>query len=275
VSELNYRLIAGKRPLLKTVSIAIQFDLAPIYFDRSGRLTNEILASDQDWIISGIDAKRTILLHPEREYVFEFSARHAALVLTRDSQPDDITTEKRSEFLALIGHLFPLLVHGLEVSDLRSVNYKEHYHFPTEAIDESEKWLFDLRLATHDDSLHSNFGMPYAATTVLVFASDDCRYRIEMKGLERHAHVAIGNTEFGFQASEANRHQDKRLLKALNQKRNRNLDPAYFASVELEAFLWKDIDIEFEVKDFATRAAGHLLDKFRDCVSKATSGRQK
>jgi hypothetical protein len=108
--------------------------------------------------------------------------------------------------------------------------------------------------------------------TAMVFAASECRYRIEVKGLERHAQVTIGKVDFGFQASEIQRGKDVKLLRALKEKRARNLNPQYYACVDIEAFLWEGIDDDFELVAFAKRESKDLLSRFRSAVAAAKTG---
>ncbi len=200
-----------------------------------------------------------------------FRPTGASLTLSAESTAETVDESAMPTFAIGSAALFGELVDEFELDRFNLLGYRETYHFPVDSIDESSRWVRRLGIAPIPSPIFSAFGKNYhAQTTAIVTYSDDCRYRIEVKGIEGHAVIPFGASEVSFQESGAIRrasHQDKELLAKLKIKRERQLNPKFFGQVDLEAFLWDGIAANFEIADFVSRHASELLTKFRSCVS--------
>jgi hypothetical protein len=252
-------LLAGKEPIRKTVLFQLQYDQGELYFDRSGALVRK-------WQKLYVQTIR--MMNFEHEWVCEFGPRFAVFSLQAESSPFQLKLEQVEQFAAGVYSLVSELVDEFKLSHFQQLNYKETYHFLCESIEESSQWIRRIGIAPIPEGLLKTFGPEYyAQTTAIVMFSSDCRYRIEVKGMESPAMIGVGQQDVHFRPSTEKRLNKKELIEKLKQDRVRKLNPDYYACIELEAFLWEPIASDFEIKDFIERHSAQLLKKLRECVA--------
>ncbi len=264
-------MIAGKEPLRKAVTFYVEFERGSLYFDRSGRLLRRWEKVFPGWAAPTVVGTQVTAVHIEREWVGEFRPNGMSLTLNTEMSAEAINEVAMPLFAAGCAALIGELVDEFELDRFSQLGYRETYQFPTDSLEESSQWIRRLGIAPIPPPVFAAFGNGYfALTSALVLFADDCRYRIEVKGMEGNAVISLGPAELAFRASNAKRlntDQDKQLLSKLKKDRQRQLNPRTFGQVDLEAFLWDGVAIDYEVADFVNRHSTELLDKFRRCVS--------
>lgn len=261
------KLIRGKEPVRKLATCAIEYDQGVLYYDRMGRVVRQLNKTQRGWLPeANISGAQSHIMNPVTGATFALSASAAALSLSTERQPIGIEDEEVTGLADEVEVAFGLLIDELEIPSVQRIGYRESFYFAMESIEESKTWLAGLGLVTPNDALARTFGTPYAMTCALVFASEECRYRVELKGTEQQASVPVGGGELSFMHSRAVHLNRKDLLKSLAQNRQRQLNPAYAAVVDIDAFLWDETPSDFDIRGFVKRHAADNLNMFRKCL---------
>jgi hypothetical protein len=143
-------------------------------------------------------------------------------------------------------------------------------------MEESGKWLTDLGLVTLAPSFLTAFGgtSPESFGISVVFEGADARYRIQLHGVERSAQIPIsGGDLLAIRASAVPKNQKQALTEALKQKRQRQINSAFSAVLDIDAFLLEPD--ECDPRAFVERHANTNLQRFREAVAKDTGKKGK
>jgi hypothetical protein len=262
------RLIAGKEPIRKAVLLQIQYDRGELYYDRSGQLFRqwEKLYSGWDRAVA-VNGPAVRVINFTHEWTCEFGPTTATFTHQAEASPFHVQGDQVQEFAHGTERMVRELVDEFDLEEFSQISYKEAYHFPCDSIEDSSAWIRRIGIAPVPEAVLKVFGPEYyAQTSTIVMFSPECRYRIEVKGVENHAMVGIGNQEVSFRPSVVKRLNRSELLNKLKQDRVRKLNPEYYGCVDLEAFLWDSVAPDFEIADFVVRQSVELLEKFRACV---------
>jgi hypothetical protein len=179
---------------------------------------------------------------------------------------DEIDTEGHQQFVSAAGNLLEWVTDQLEVKRVTRLGFRQRYFFPFDSKEDTERWLMSLGLFSLNPSLTAAFGGEcdgvYFRT---VLKLPDCRVRISLGGIERSAEIPAGDTMVSVRPSAATRNNRKALLEALKQKRVRQIDPAYFADYDLDAYLEEPESYNLEL--FLREHAQSGLDRLRTAVA--------
>lgn len=265
----GFTTIRGKEPVLKTVLCAVEYDGGELYFDRMGRLARQLHAAGRGWFREPtVVANQTQLMNPADSLILSVSPSGAAVTLSTDRQPKGVGAEEITRFADQAAFALGVVTDELELPSFQRVGYREQYWFASASLEESEEWIRSLGLVRVEDSVFATFGRFYALSWAVVVAGEECRYRLELRGMERQASIPLGPAEVGIKHSRAKHLNRAELLQLLAAKRHRQLEPEYAAVLDIDAHLWDDTDPDFGLKDFVLRRAGENLNLFRQCLPK-------
>jgi hypothetical protein len=260
--------IKGKEPLRKTVALAVEYDTGELYYDRIGRILRRLGDSGEGWLREGKHIpNKTVVLNPAEDLLAEFGPGGASITLSFEGRPQAIETEQVERFTRNAVNLVSTVVDELEIEVFQRLGYRELYSFSSESVEESEEWLRALGVVTVADAVYQAFGSAhYALSWAVMVIGADCRYRIEMKGIERPGGIPVGESELSLRESRAKHLGKAEILKLLEAKRYRQTNPQYSTMLDIDAFLWDELDTDFEVRDFISTRAASNLDLFRSCL---------
>ncbi|OWK45826.1 hypothetical protein [Fimbriiglobus ruber] len=262
-------LIKGKEPLLKQIICAVEYDTGELYFDRMGRISRTLAERETGWWRNGnVGLAATTLLNPEEELRLDVSSSRTVITSDLRTQPRVIEAEDVTRFAAEAQAAISIVTDELEIESFQRVGYRELYHFESESVEESERWVQSLGLMTASDALYKKFGpQHYAMNWSLVLIGDECRYRLSLSGTERVASIPVGDAEVNFRESGAKHLKRDDLLRTLKLDRARAVTPEVYSLLDVDAFLWDQIDTDFRIGDFITARATSMLKLLRECIA--------
>jgi hypothetical protein len=263
-------LIRGKEPLLKTLAFAVEYDTGELYFDRSGRVVRRLAELNNGWLREPRAAPgKTVVTNPEFELVLEFGVSGAGVSLSLDSHPRGIEPTAATAFPALVDTAIRAVFDELDILSLQRIGYREQYYFACKSLEESEEWLRGLGLFTVSPTIYESFGSEhYALNCTVIVVGEECRYKISVAGGERPGIIPAGAADTTVRESRAQHLGKHELIKLLKIDRLRQLHPEYFVMLDIDAFLWDELDTNFEFTEFIVARAKTNLDLFRSCVPK-------
>lgn len=259
--------IAGKEPIRKHATCGIEYFHGELYFDRMGRVARMLAKAARGWVGDlAVSNGQSQLLNPQHNLQLAVSPGAAVISSTTDDEPREIEDDAINRLAEEAEFAFAIIVDEFELAQFHRVGYREHFAFACESIEETQRWQNDLGLLPAPASMLDAFGKLYATSWAAVFESEECRYRIELKGIERNASVPIGSANLEFKYSRAKHLNRKEYLDLMKSKRSRQLDPYYAAVLDIEAFLWDSQDSDFGIREFVLRHMNTNLDLFRKCL---------
>jgi hypothetical protein len=262
------RLINGKEPVLKVLRLTVEYDSGELYYDWCGRVIRRLADLEVGWLR---DAKanpgKTLVLNAERELVLEFNSSAAHVVHSMDGYKRDIAPETAERFATDASEAIRAVTDELDIPSFQRISYREQYAFPTESVEATEEWIRGLGLVAVAPQLYGAFaGEHYASSWAVVLAGDACRYRIAIDGQERSAAVPVSGAEVTVRESAAKHLKKSELIKVLKAKRDQQRDPEYFATLQIEAFLWDELKSDHDIGGFVKARAATNLNLFRNAV---------
>jgi hypothetical protein len=260
--------IRGKEPVMKVSACAVEYDSGELYYDRTGRVVRQLNKRDSSWLREAtIGTKQTQVLNAEHGLLFTFGPGTASVTLSTENQPEGIEPEDVTRLINQAAFALSIIVDEFELPDFQRIEYRERYSFAFPSVEETEAWIRDLGLIQVHDSLYTSFGQHYALNCTLLFVGDECRYQLQLAGMERPAKVPVGPGELTFKHSRVQHLNRPQLLKLEALKRHQQLDPEFFAILDIIAYLWDDTDADFDIAAFAKRRTSQNLELFRQCIS--------
>jgi hypothetical protein len=259
--------IHGKEPVLKTALCGVEYDSGELYYDRMGRVVRQLHQGGHGWLRDATVAiKQTQVMNPAEGLILTVSTSGAALTLSTEGHPEGIEAEDVARLADQSSFALGVIVDELELANFQRIGYRESYSFACDSLEETEAWIKGLGLVRIDDSLYTTFGNHYAMSWALLFAAEECRYRLELRGAERPASVPVGPGEMTIKHSRAKQLKRDELLQLLTTRRHKQMDPEYAAILDIDAFLWDDTDADFDIRGFVLRRAADNLNLFRRCL---------
>jgi hypothetical protein len=261
-------LLHGKEPLLRHMTCEVRYDDGYLYLDHCGRLLKKLVGEGAEWIVApNPTAQATTVFNILSSTSLGFSFRAASLTLDRTTADEVIAAEEAEEFIRQAGDVLEMVIDELEVTELTRVGYREQYYFPFESKEESEKWIDGLGLFSVSPGLLQAYkATPEAIGVALVLQGEDCRYRIAVNGIERHAQVPVGDSSVVIQATTASKKQKQTLLEAMKKQRQRQINSAFAVVLDIDAFLLEPA--ECDLASFVGERTRTNLAMFRDAVGK-------
>lgn len=260
--------IRGATPILKSLIAQIRFEDGQLYLDRCGRMLRQLMAeSGGEWTAATASPEGGAgVTNIATGHRFNFGWESASLSLDYSGVADEIDTEGQQRFVGAAENLLEWVTDQLEVKRVIRVGFRQRYFFPFDSKEETERWLMGLGLFSLSPSLTAAFGGEcdgvYFRT---VFKLPDCWLRLSLGGIERSAEIPAGDTMVSVRQSVATRNNKKALLEAMKQKRARQIDPAYFADYDLDAYL--EEPESYNLESFLREHAQNGLDRLRAALA--------
>jgi len=211
-----YTLVRGKEPLLRRMLCEVRYEDGQLYLDHCGRLLKRLLKEAPEWVVAPNPTPQATSAYNVRTGTqLAFAMNAASLSLDKTTADDVIGTDELPGFLDQLDTTLDLVLDELEVTEFTRLGYREHYYFPCDNKEESERWLLDLGLVTVAPTLGQAFSATVESVGVAISTQGtDCRYRIGLNTVERSAQVPFGETTLTVQASAVPKGQKKALVEA-------------------------------------------------------------
>jgi hypothetical protein len=263
----TYTAVRGREPMLRRVVCELRYRDGQLYLDRTGRFLRQFLRDSPEWVIaSEPNPQATNLFNIVSGARVSISSSSANLTLDRAASDELINPEELSGFHDQAEASLNRIIDEYEVKVFERLGYRECYYFPFDNKDESESWIRDLNLISVSPTLHQAFGgEPDSLGCTLVTQGTDCRYRIALNGIERSAEIPVGDTILTVRETGASKDQKKALLKAMKQKRQRQINAAFAVVLDIDAFLLEPE--EFDLRSFLQDNARQNLGRFREALA--------
>jgi hypothetical protein len=268
-SAKGVRTIRGKEPVRKHASCAVEYDKGELYYDRTGRVIRKLAEADPGWLREGlVTPTQTRVMNPSEGLVFILSPNGAVVQASTEGDPLGIEDDRVVRAAGIAGSALGVVADELELKHFQRVEYREHYSFACSSVEDTEEWLKSLGLVRPVDALYEAFGRHYAMGWAVMTVGPDCRYRIELRGVERSAGIPVGDGEVTVKQSRAKYLKRSELLRLMEARRHRQTDPEFAVVLDVTAFLWGDLDADFDLRGFAAARAASNLELFRQCLPK-------
>jgi hypothetical protein len=264
------KLLDGKEPLLRQMTCEVRFQDGYLYLDHCGRLLKKLVRDGAEWVVAPDPTPQgTTAFNILAGTVLRFGLRSAVLTLDQTSGDEVISADQSEEFVKQVGAVLEMVIDELEVAELTRVGYREQYYFSFDSKEEAEKWIQGLGLFSVSPSLLQAFqATAEALGAALVVEGQDCRYRIALNGIERAAQIPVGESSVVIQETIATKKQKRVLVEAMKKKRHRQINTAFAAVLDIDAFLLEPA--ECDLAAFVGERTRTNLQMFRDAVGKPT-----
>jgi hypothetical protein len=263
-------LLHGKEPLLRQMTSEIRYQDGYLYLDHCGRLLKKLVRDGAEWVVAPDPVPQgTSVLNLLAGTVLRFGVRSAVLTLDRTAVDEVISADESQEFVNQVGAVLEMVIDELEVDELSRVGYREQYYFSCESKEETEQWINELCLFSVSPGLLQAFQATVEALgAALVVQGQDCRYRIALTGIERTAQIQVGDSNHAIQETAATKSQKRALLEAMKKQRQRQINTAFAAVLDIDAFLLEPTKCDLAA--FVAERTRTNLQMFRDAVGKQT-----
>jgi hypothetical protein len=261
----SYTVVRGKEPQLRNMVAEVRYQDGQLYLDRCGRLLKE-LQKAPDWLIAtGPTPQATSLWNHHTGTQLTFSMSATSLSLDKANTDEIIEPAEVEEFLQQISAGLVRVLDELEVTEFTRLGYRERYYFPCDTKEEAETWLNNLGLIGCPPGLPKAFGA--AVTSVdgaVIMQAQECRYRVGLSVVERPAQIPVGDAVLSAQLSAVHKETKRSLLETMKRKRHRQIDPAFAAVLDVDAYLLEPV--EFDVTAFVQEHSQNNLKRFREAL---------
>ncbi len=263
----TYRAINGKEPLLRHMVCEVRCRDGHLYIDHCGRLLRKLLHSSPDWVVAADpNSNGTKVFHLSAGVTLNLSMQGASLELNKTATDECISAQESLQFAELADSSFGLIFDELEITEWSRIGFRELYYFPCETKADSEQWMRELGLVSLSASVATSFeGRVDSVGVAVVVEGEDCSFRIAINGIERPAQLPVGAATLTIRSSGLSAKQDEALNKTLLQKRQRQINAAFAAVVDIDAY--RNDPIELDVAGFIQECTTKNLDRFRDSLS--------
>jgi hypothetical protein len=268
-------LLQGKEPLLRQMVCEVRFRDGHLYLDHTGRLLKKLINSSPEWVLGPQpNPSGTVVFNLAEGIVLNFSMNGASLDLNKTATDEFIEEAEAQQFAQMADEILGLVFDELEAKEWSRIGFRELYYFPFESKADTERWLSELGVFSVSSTLADSFkGVFDAIGLSLVLEGEECSYRIGLNGVERPAQVPIGESTLTVRSSGLHQKVDAALKKAIKKKRQRQINPAFAAVLDIDAYR-KD-PAELDVANFIQECTSNNLERFRSAIPAADGKKEK
>jgi hypothetical protein len=263
------KLLNGKEPQLRKLVYELRYERGFVYLDRCGRILDRITRDKPEWVPSGdVNPQVAPLFNITNRSRFTFGPKKLDLSLDQSFPGSALIDETgREEFVRTADEVSRFIVQELQLTSFSRIGIRSYFHFSTEDEEESQRWLAGLELFTVSQKLLDAFRGELAASGLaIVLVGDDCRYRIELSGIETVTQLdmgagqALGIREKGIEPSERAAFNKNRL----KMKRERDLNTGFVVQIDVDAY--QEFPKNPDFGQFATQHTENVLQSIRSAA---------
>lgn len=232
--------------------LELRYLLGHLYWDRCGRVINDVISSEENWDFEGMDGATCRLAAREQNLQFAFSA--SRLDLSQTQGPEVERIEEASKFAAIADSFSTKVIDTLQLSEFSRIGFRAWYLYPTEDRDDAEERVRSLRLLSSEIN-----DLPLGTVSDV-----SCRLVVEMPSHMVRAAIApfeqLVNLSDGVlrrtraKARDFPRDQKRILLDKAKADRIVKNYPQFGVLVDLDAFMEDPPCPEQSIADFVRQA---------------------
>lgn len=229
--------LRGKPGHVYLVEFSLAYAFGHVYLDRCGRTIDYILREYPEWLTSEVGTQRTSLISVANGAVFSFGSSGLSLLVERRLD-QDLDEAGVNAFVAQADSLCVLVCDQLGLREYQRLSFRMGFSWLGDSEEDVARWLNQLRAVEVASDLLGSFGGALESmATRFVVASDDRRYAIEIKGVERQGELATAGAPVGVLSKTLSAGQRKTYERQLAET-SKFVKPSIFASViHVETFL--------------------------------------
>ncbi len=206
-----------------------------LYWDRCGRIINEIVSSEENWDFENIEGGVCQLVAREKNLHFTFSASKLDLSQTQSSEVENL--EAADRFGATADSFSTKVAEILQVSEFPRIGFRAWYLYPTADREEAQErvrgcWLLSPEIET--------LGLGKVSETAcrVVVELPSHMVRVAVTAFEQAVNLPSGLVQAAREkAREHHRDQRHILLDKMKAERIIKSYPQFGVLVDLDAFM--------------------------------------
>lgn len=215
--------------------LELRYLLGHLYWDRCGRIVNEIISSEGNWDFENIEGGTCHLVAREKNLHFSFSALKLDLSQTQSSEVDKI--EPVDHFGSVADSFSAKVTETLQLSEFSRIGFRTWYLYPTADRDESYRRVRSLKLLSPEINC-LELGNVSEAACRLVIELPTHMVRVAVTTFEQVVNLPVGIVQVArAKAREHSRNQKQVLLDRLKAERIVKSYPQFGVLVDLDAFM--------------------------------------
>jgi len=238
----------------------LRYDFGHAYWDRCGRVINEIIAAHEKWNFENMGSGACHLRSSEQNLDFNYG--WAKLDLSQTQDREVLTLLPAGEFGALAESLTEVVVRTLQLGDFTRIGFRSHYLFPTGSVDEAHGLLKRLKLFRMDPGTESEIGVTSEVSYRTVVQRPEHKLRIAVAPFEQQVNLPPGVIQAARAKARDHWKDQKDVIKAkLKAQHMIKHLPQYGLLLDLDASLEEPpYPDSISVSDFVTRAERDFRD---------------
>ncbi len=213
----------------------LRYQFGHLYWDRCGKVINELIGSNQEWDYENIQGGVCQLVSRDKNLRFNFSAANFDLSQTQSAEVP--TLDNAVEFGAIAESFSQAVTSILQLSEFTRAGFRAWYLFPTADREESYRRVKELKLlAPEIDGL--KIGRVSEASCRLVIELPQHMVRFAVAPFEQSVNLSAGLIQAArVKAKDCSRNQKHVLLDGIKADRIVKSYPQFGILVDMDAFL--------------------------------------
>lgn len=233
----------------------LRYGFGHLYWDRCGKVINEIISDNQEWDFDSIRNGVCHLTDREKNLHFNYSAGKLDLTQTQSIKVG--TLLPIGEFASCADSFSSVVVNALELTDFTRIGFRAWYLYPAGDREESQELVRRSKLARLHPGLQEALGNVTETSYRLVVERPDHMVRIAVAPFEQAMDLPPGVIQTARErAKDHSRDQKRVLLDKIKAERVIKSYPQFGVLVDLDAYIedppYPD---DLSVSDFIATAA--------------------
>jgi hypothetical protein len=232
----------------------LRYDFGHLYWDRCGRVINQIIASQEKWNFEKMGSGFCHLRSAEANLDFNYGWAKLDLMQSQDREVSSLLPI--GEFGATAEALAGSVVSILQLDHFSRIGFRAHYLYPTSGLDQAHDVLKKLKLFSLHSELDQTLGTTSEASFRTVIQRPEQKVRIALSPFEQQINLSPGVVEAArTKARDRWKDQRKVLLAALKAQHMIKQFPQFGVLLDLDASIEEPpFPDSLSVSDFVSRA---------------------